>query len=182
MRIDDRITSARIRDALKEKKHIFWGLGICCVALLLFFALKNLNTRSVTVWETGSLKDCYMTRETESRLQEFCKGQGLEFGLLIRSPEDTYYDAAFTTSGVYTSDIFILSSEEMQRYREDGVFLDLSGTALSAYGKDGFYAGQQLLGIPVAEDKYLALNTKSDIETEVLTEAVYRIFGKEPRQ
>lgn len=157
-------------------------MGICVLACLLFYTLTNLNTKTVTVWESGSLRDCYMTPESEARVSEFCAGQGLEFNLLIRSPEDGFYDAAFSTSGAYISDILLLSGREMQRYREDGIFLNLQNTALAAYGENGFYHADQLLGICVAEDKFLALNVRSDIGQEVLEEAVYRIFGKEPRK
>ncbi len=182
MIIDDKITGARIKTALKSKKNIFWCIGICVLAFLLFYTLTNINTKTVTVWESGSLIDCYMTREAEKRADDFCAEQGLAFDLLIRSKDDRFYDAAFSTSGAYISDILLLSGEEMQRYQEDGIFSDLQNTALAFCGEDGFYCGDRLLGIRVAEDKYLALNVRSDIEQELLEEVVYRIFGKEPRK
>ncbi len=159
------------------KKMIILAAGICCVALVLFFALKDHNTRALTVWESGSQEELYVTQKTQKRLQTFCKEMGWDFDLLTGSQGEKY----FAADGETIPDILILSSQEMEYYRTKGSFLDLSDTTLKAYKKDGFYVGEQLLGILVAENKYLALNAQSGIEKELLLEFVYRIFGKEPR-
>ncbi len=174
MRIDDKITGKRIKARLCDKRNVFAVAVIVALAAIMLFTLQNINTRSITVWETGKLSDCYMTPESERALMAICERAGVDFSLLIRSPEDNYYDAAFTTSGVYVSDILLLSGAEMERYKADGIFRDLRGMALD--GNDGFYHGDELLGIKIDNDKYLTVNVRSDIDDGLLFEAARMIY------
>ncbi len=176
MKIDGKVTASRLKAALKQKKHLAWVGAILCLGALLGFTLSQLNSQKVTVWETGSLQSCYMTAETEASLQEICREAGVDFSLLIRSSEDAYYDAAFSTSGVYVSDIFLLTRAEMERYQHDEVFLDLQGTELEAMGAEGFYREEALLGIPLEEDKFLALNSRSEIDRALLMTLAMKIL------
>ncbi len=168
MNIDAKITGRRLKAALKHKNNLFWVAGILCLALILGVTLDNVNTQKVTVWETGSLDSCYMTAKTEAALKQTCREAGVEFSLLIRSAEDVYYDAAFATSGVYMSDIFLLTGEEMARYQHDEIFLDLQGTCLEDRSPDGFFLEGKLLGLRLEEGKYLALNGRSHIDRDLL--------------
>ncbi len=176
MRIDDRISGERIKAALKEKRHIFGLVGIALLCLVLFTTLTNINRRVLTVWESSSLKDSLFNAESEGMLIDRCTEAGLEFSLLIRSPLDDYYDIAFSTSGVYISDILVLTGEEMEAYSESDVFLPLDGTLLSEYSDSGYERDGVLYGIYLADDRYLAVNVNCDVDIDFVIASAILIY------
>ena len=80
---------------------------------------------------------------------------------VIRNPDDFYYDTAFSLSGYYSADVFILDEKQIESYQETALFMPLNVA-------EGYRYQDKVIGIPLTEELYVLLNYRSDKDADML--------------
>lgn len=154
MIFDNKITVDRAKKVLKPGLLI---LIAALIAMACWFAhyLISLPSPSekLTVWIATS--DVTFDGDTLDTVRQTAQANGITTcNFILRNPDDQYYDAAFSLSGYYSSDIFILPEEQVERYAPTALFLPLENT-------DGYKYTDKTIGLHFKDDIYVLINYRS---------------------
>lgn len=174
--IDNSLSLERIRRALSPKIVASVLLIMMIASIVLYITLENLASEDILIWYvTTESEDCF-SGDSLRLVNEYASKKGIDKVVLTkRHPEDTYFDAAMSTSAYYNCDIFIMKADMAREYFELDMFLPLS-----VDGDDEselLFVDDNAIGRLIYEDYYLLINAKTDFDLEIIYD-IFNIFTR----
>lgn len=176
MQIDVKVTAERAKKVLKPTLLVIMAVVIAVLCCLAYYVISRPSpAQKITVW----VSDVSFSYSEE--LQNDTLAAAQPYGIIkctyvLRNPQDTYYGMAFSLSGIYSSDVFVMTRQEIESYAGLALFLPLEGV------ENGLEQDGKTVGIPLKEDVYLLYNansSKSEALLRAVTEVIARYATKE---
>ena len=157
-----------IKDIYKKNKKILtilYLICLLCVVMLCYTHAKPTKDERVFIFVTGQK---YMKEDVKNDLEVL----GEEFGIVDVSSfgydeYDSSFSQAFATKGYYSSDIYIMSKDVFEKYKDSGSFAFLSSNIISLndnYIKD---SSGNIIAIYLNDEYYIAIGRKTNKPTEL---------------
>lgn len=170
MKIDNNMTTARIKRILSPKIIAIVFLIVTLVTVVFYVTLENIDKKEVQIWFVTTDGEYSFSDDTLKQINDYGAKHGIDKVVLSRRhPEDIYFDVTMSTSAYYNCDIFIMNEEMAKKYFEMDMFLHLQ--------TDGFegellYIDGKPIGLLMNEGYYLLINANADVDLQI----IYDIF------
>ena len=161
MTIDNKITRDRVKKVLKPTLIVVLVVAVVMGCFFTYYLLSLPSPKEkLTIW-VGSTELDYSEKLHDDVL-EYASQYGITHcSFVIRNPDDFYYDTAFSLSGYYSADVFILDEKQIESYQETALFMPLNVA-------EGYRYQDEVIGIPLTEELYVLLNYRSDKDADML--------------
>ncbi|MBO5716283.1 MAG: hypothetical protein J6S23_07840 [Clostridia bacterium] len=175
MKIDNNITSSRIKRVLSPKIIAIVFLIVALVTVVFYVTIENNDKKEILIWYvTTESEDCF-SDGTLRLINDYGAQHGIDKVILSRRhPEDTYFDVAISTSAYYNCDIFIMNEEMAKKYYEMDMFLPLQE---SGFEGDLLYIDDKPIGVLIDEGYYLLINANLDVDLQIIYD-IFEIFKR----
>lgn len=165
MTIDNKITLERVKKVLKPALIVVLVVAVVLACFVAYYLLSLPSPKEkLTIW-VGSTAFDYSVALRDEVLQYSGKYGITHCSFVIRNPDDFYYDTAFSLSGYYSADVFILDEKQIEMYQETALFMPLNV-------EEGYRYQDKVIGIPLTEELYVLLNYRSDKDAEMLMDVL----------
>lgn len=171
MKIDNRLTFERIKRVISHKIVALALLVSIILSVVLYVTLENIKSKELLIWYvTDESENCFLD-DSLTLIDEYVSEKGIDKVTLKRlHPDDTYFDAAMSTSAYYNCDIYIMKAEMARDYASIGIF---SAVSVDEFDENEIlFIGENAFGVLASDDYYLFVNAKADIDIQI----IYDIF------
>lgn len=167
MSIDNSITIARIKKALPLKTIAIVLLTVLVLSTVFYVTIQNRNKDEILIWHITTDSANYFSEDVLKNINDYGKQNGFDRILLTkRHPDDKYFDVLMSTTMYYSSDIFIMREEIVQKYADMDMFLPLSSDVKET--EKLIYINGDAVGVLLYEDYYLLINAKTKVDLKVI--------------
>ena len=166
-----------IKGIYKEYKRVILVLYILCAAmvcLLCYLHAKPTKDEQIFIFVSGQLM---MKNELTHEMEDIAKDFGiLEVGSFTYDELDSDFPQIFATKGYYSSDLYILSKEVIENYKDSGAFKEINENLLELTDNYITNSDGEVIAIALNESMYILVGQKRNKPDDVITELVKCIF------
>ena len=166
-----------IKGIYKDYKNIIIGLYIFCAAmtcLLCYQHAKPTKDEQVFIFVSGQMmikKD--LTTELEIVTKEFGISDVSSF---TYNEKDSDFAQIFATKGYYSSDLYILSKDVIEMYKDSGAFKVINENLLELSDDYVYDSNGNIIAISINDSMYILIGKKRNKPEEVVNVIVKCIF------
>lgn len=174
MKINNSFSLGRIKKALGARTLLIAIISVAIASVFFYVTIENRESREVTVWLVTTDAEAGLSESTVESINNYVSNKGFDRVLVVkRHPEDHYFDVVMSTGAFYTCDVFIMQEDVALKYAEMDMFMPLS-----AYGIEGEMLNSSsgdAIGIKLDDNYYFLINSKADIEREIIYD-IYKML------